>query len=91
MIVSFFVGNAYGFLGGDLAPQNSYSFDSFNIGQNSEILKKDTLVTSQKNTVPKAKTGLIPTGILEIDPITKSKQNENACVITTNTKPYRRK
>ncbi len=75
LIASFLVGNAYGFLGGDLVPQNSYSFDSFNIGQNSEILKVDSIVTFKKNTLPPEKTSLNPTEILEIEPITNSKQN----------------
>ena len=76
LIASLFVGgNAYGFLGGDLAPQNSYSFDSFNIGQNSEILKTDSLVTFKKNTLPPEKTSLNPTGILVIEPIINSNQN----------------
>ena len=76
LIASLFVGgNAYGFLGGDLAPQNSYSFDSFNIGQNSEILKTDSLVTFKKNILPTEKTSLNPTEILVIEPIINSNQN----------------
>ena len=51
---SLLIGNSYAFLGGDLVPQNKNSFDSFNLGQTSELLKAEPILA------PKLAPKLVP-------------------------------
>jgi hypothetical protein len=49
IFASFLIGNSYAYLGGDLVSQNKNSFDSFNLGQTSELLTVEPKLAPSHN------------------------------------------